>query len=371
MISLEVNGQPYDNFKSLSFSRSLETLCGQFSFVATSEQISQFPIKRRSSARVLVNGFPLITGFIDAQTPFISSGENVVNIQGRDKTEDFLDSTLNAGSVELSAGVTLKEVIERTVAALGQTLTVIDAVGTLEPFNEAEDLVSAEAGQNAFKFVEMFCRKRQVLLTTDGNGNIVITRSSKEFINYRILNRKGDDEATQFNNVKTATVSYDDSKRFNKYIVVSQQNPIALNFSGDVDLGDVVSVESDVVIDKEIREGRVLHIVAEKSSAPENAKKRAQWEANFRKAQSRKYRSTTDDFLIPGTTQPFPINRLVNVIDDDNDISAEMLIESIGLSLIVSGGTETSFSLVERDAYTLKLEEPITQKTSNLLGFNL
>lgn len=363
MIRLEVNGQPFDNWISISFSRSMEQLSGSFSFVASKADQTAFPIKRRSSVRVVVNDTPLITGFMDALTPFISSSENRVNIQGRDKTQDLIDSTLNASTIELNAPISLSRVIETVISRLGLDINVINNVSDLEDFTQ-EDIISAESGQGAFDFIEKFARKRQVLLTSDGDGNVVITRSSNELINYQIINRKDG----QGNNVKSATIAYDDSKRFNQYIVVSQENLVTSNNFGQPDLEQVVDVENSPVIDPEIRPGRILHIVAEKSSSPDEALKRAQWEANFRKSQSLKYNSTTDDFLIPDTEQPFPINRLVTVNDEDNDIQSIMLIEAISLNLDVGGGSRTSFSLVPRNAYTLQLEEPQTEESTNTIG---
>ena len=365
MIELRVNGQPYTGFTSLNYSRSMENLTGQFSFVATNADNTEFPIKAGDECAILVNDTPIITGFIDALSPSLSTSSNLVNIQGRDKTADFVDSTLNAGSVELVAPISLKEVIEKTVASLGQSLKVINNVSGLEDFT-AEDLISAEAGQNAFDFVEKFARKRQVLLTTNGIGDIVITRSSDEIIDYEIVNRFGGDE----NNVKTSSIAYNNSRRYNQYIMVSQANLTSLNNFGIADLDQVVDSKNDPVIDSEIREGRVLHLVAEKSSSPEQNRLRATWEANFRKAQSQKYNSTTDDFALPRTNEPFPVNALVPVVDDSAGITAIMLIESVGLSLDSSGGTETSFGIVPRNAYSLKLEEPVNEKKANAIGFN-
>lgn len=372
MITLDVFNEktqefvPYDNWKSLSFSRSMENLNGQFSFVASKADDGQFPIKRRSKCRVLINSVPVITGFIDAMTPAVSVDENAINVQGRDRTADFLDSTLNAGSVELQEGITLQGIIEKTVQSLGQDLEVIDEVGDLEPFS-INDLASSEASEGAFDFCEKFCRLRQVLLTTNGDGNLVITRSSEQLIDFALINRKDGVE----NNVKTASISYDDSQRFNRYIVVSQGNPIGLNLGGAPDLDQIVDSEGAEAVDEEIRTGRVLYLTAEKSATPDDNRKRALWEANWRKSQSLKYNATSDDFTIPETGEPFTINRLIKVQDQDNDVQAIMLIEAISISSSVDGGTIASFGLVPRDAYTTKLEQPVVQEASSQIGLTL
>ena len=45
-------------------------------------------------------------------------------------------------------------------------------------FSDAEDLASPEPGENAFAFIEKYAKKRQVLLTSDSSGRIVIDANS-------------------------------------------------------------------------------------------------------------------------------------------------------------------------------------------------
>lgn len=319
----------------------------------TDAELNWSGIKCGSNVKATINGFPILSGYVEKISPSVSASDHSVSIEGRDITADLIDSTLNAGSVELVPPVTLEQIIARVQTAVGTEIKVINEVPGLKPYG-LDELVSYKAGDAAFSFLEKFARKRQVLLNTDGKGAIVISRNSKESAPFSIVNRRVDNGA---NNVLSSSASYDFSERFRDYVVVSQANLVGSSNFGEPDLDAVVSVKSGVVTDTEVRKGRVLNIVAEKNSSIAEALERAKWEANIRKARSLKYSVTLDGITIPGTPNPYQINRLVEVIDEVANISSVMLIKSASFSVSASS-SETSLELTSPDAYTLELEEP-------------
>ena len=108
-------------------------------------------------------------------------------------------------------------------------------------------------------------------------------------------------------------------------------------------------------MDSDIRAGRQFVIVAE--NAGSNLLDRAKWEANVRKARGRVYGATVDGFYNE-TGELWQVNKLVQVVDEFVDINSRMLINSVNFSANIYGGKNTTLSLVEKNAYSLTLEEP-------------
>lgn len=360
-VRLIIDNVPCFNFKSIQISRSIENFCGTFSFTATAADQQAFPIRRGAYAVVTINGEPVVTGWVETISPSISATDHMVNIGGRDVTCDLVDSTLAADSVELTTPVTLVSIIQQVLDALGLELEIVNNVPSLEPYG-ADDLVACEAGQGAFDFIEQHARKKQVLITTDGRGRIVIARAETTQAAFRLTNMIGNSS----NNVLDSSAVYDDSQRFNRYIVQSQGNMVGANSFGESDFDDIVNVTSQAAIDNQVRRGRVLHLVAENSALSGTAFDRATWEASVRKARSMTYSANVDG-ITDYDDMPHAFNRLIMVEDFACDISARMLIKSVAFS-ISDGGADTSFELATEGSYTLELEQPAPRKRTNKIG---
>ncbi len=357
-MKLEVNGVPYENFVSASVELRLDALSNTFSFEAV--DTGELPFKGGESCKVLVDDEVVLTGFIEIVQGSYSARSHRILIQGRDKTGDLLDSTIGIIS-DIRAPISLKSIIEKVILNLvdnDESKVNIFVIDNAEPelFNKAEDLIAPEHGDNAFEFIEKLARKRQVLLSSNKDGDIVITQSSAEFINGRIQNILGSDT----NNVVTASFSYDTTGRYNIYKLVSALNPSTLNFAGLTDLAEVVN-QSGGVPDSNIRLGRQLILVSEAASSNAQNKDRATWEANIRKARGRVYSAVINGYRDLDDNL-WEINKLVPIIDSFAGITANMLINSIAFTFDDQNGRQTTMSFVDENAYTLILEEPKTEK---------
>lgn len=347
-LSLEVNGAIYEGFETIHVERSIEDVAGQFSAQTVFSQNLNFPIKVGSKVRVLSNNIAVFTGFVEVIDINYGATEHTISIQGRDLTCDFNDSQLD-GSVEFKAPITLENVIRQTLAKINITnVNIINEAGSIESYGQA-DIVSSRVGQSAFQFAESYARKRQVFITTDGKGNIVLARNSGISISTGIFNTLSDFSK---NNVLGASVKYDQSKRFNVYSCKSQGNTSSLNFSGNDDPNAITAVEGKAV-DTGIRNTRVYNFNAESSSDGPDTENRAEWEANIRRSRSMVYTVKMQGDSYDGVN-PWQINRLVQVIDDFASINGALLIKSVSFDVSVQSGTVTTLELVNPDGYTPK-----------------
>lgn len=365
MITLEINGTRYTGFKTINVQRSIENVSGLFNISTVFSSNLNFPIKIGDEARVMAGETPIMTGFVEVINIDYGSNAHSINIQGRDKTCDINDSQLD-GDVEFLPPISLENVIKQTLSKINMTnVSVINEAGSIAQFNESE-LVSSRVGQTAFNFIETYSRKRQVFVTTDGKGNVLLARGSTLTVPTTLYNQIGD--PNKQNNILEASIKYDYTQRFNMYRCKSQANISTLNFTGDTD-PNLITARSGTAIDTAIRSTRVLNFNAENSSDDAESVNRAKWEANIRRSRSFTYTAKVVGATYDKDGQnPWTTNRLIQVVDEFASINAALLIKQVTFDLSVDGGTITTLELVTPDAYQPEPERNASSQKSNTIG---
>ena len=355
MIRITVGKNTYERFTSAVVEIRLDSLANTFSFTAVSTGGAPLPFKGGEACIITVEGEPVITGSIEVVAGDYDASSHSITVEGRDKTGDVVDSSLSK-SEDSTAPSSLKSIIEKILENIESDVKVIDEVSPA-PFNSAEDLAAPEDGVGAFEFIEALARKRQVILTSDEDGNIRIVKTPGETINQLILQNV---IGATGNNVLQASYSYDLTGRYNVYKMASSLNPVTVSKSSAVSNAAVVK-QFGQVVDKEIREGRQLAVIAEAPNSNTQNIARAEWEQRIRQARGQLYGATLQGYLALDTRKLWQINTVINIFDDFAGVTSEMLINSVTYNLNLQTGRTTTLSLVEKNAYNLALTEPVTQ----------
>ena len=352
---LEVNGVEFENFLSAQVQIRLDSLCRAFSFTAVSTRGDPLPFSGGESCRVIVDGEAVLTGHIEIVDADYDKESHTITVEGRDKLGDLVDSSLLAID-DIRSPITLKQIVERIISALGLDIIVIDEANP-EPFNESEDIASPEPGQNAFEFLEAIARKRQVFLTSNGAGNLVILKSPGADSGYLLQNIIDAND----NNILSGSVSYDNTGIFNKYTMSSSMNPVALNSAGDTDIASIVNQSGSATGSARLsgRVGRQLVLVSEGSFSNDEDGKRADWEKRIREARSRVHSVSVQEYRPENDL--WAVNTTVGIVDEFAKINERMLINSVTFSQDADSGSLTNLSLIEENAYNLELAEPVVQ----------
>ena len=361
-VQLRVNGTDYTNFTRANCEIRLDALCRTFNFEAVAPSGQSLPFKGGEECEVVVDGEKVLTGHIEVVSVNYDSRDHVIGVQGRSRSADLLDSTLDAVNDLRTDNLTLKALIEAVVDALGLNLTVVDEAQPA-PYNAAEDLAAPEPGENAFAFIEKYARKRQVLLTDDADGNIVIASNSGQTAKGAVQHIIDASD----NNVLRSSFSYDTTGRFNSYRISSGLNPVALNLAGDTDLASLVN-QSGGVFDSEIRAGRQLVLISETPFSSGNCEARAKWEADIRKARGLAYSAAVHGFRVGGQSgELWTTNRVYQIVDDFVGKIEPMLCNSVTFAFDAQNGSETALGFVSQNAYTLLLEaDPLSKVATNV-----
>jgi len=360
---LEVAGVQYGNFSYASCEIRLDALSNTFEFIATPKRGEPLPFKGGDSCKIIVNGNTVLTGYIEVIDIAYSATQHEIHILGRDKTGDLLDSNLDQLS-DTRAQITLKQLIELVIENIGANLEVVDRAAP-PSFTETTDLFAVEPGTNAFAFIEKYARKRQVLLTSNGAGDVVIEKGNPQKAAGSVQNIIG---ATD-NNVISANFTYDTTGRYNLYKFASQLNITLLNELGITDIDELVA-QSGGTEDNDIRAGRQLVLISESPYSNEENGPRAQWERNIRRARGLKYSVTVPGYGVDSRdpkSDLWQINRLYQVIDDYVGKSEPMLCNRVLFELSVDKGEVTTLGFVDETTYLLDLTKPTTSESADLV----
>jgi prophage tail gpP-like protein len=333
-ITLFVNGNQYSQFTEITVKCSLESLASRFEFVAANEFSDDFPFSAFDNVVVKINDIPRITGFITKLRPYYSNDDHAINIIGFDITKNVVDTEISEGSQSTQA-ISFKKLIENQMKINGITdIGVVDKAGNV--IIGSDDLsISSDTSVSLFDYFHSIAKKKQVLLTTDGLGNIVIYKNIAPLnTGLSLKNKRGKSN----NTIKNAECPIDYDKRYKTIKVVSQSDSDT-NINGQA-------------TDDKIKHNRTKTIITDLVYSIDDCNKLAAWEVNKRRIDSLQYKCEVAGYwakenLIFGPDQFYHIE------DDYCAINDTMLLKAIEYKYSGSDGAVSTLHFVAKDAYTL------------------
>jgi len=361
-VTVEVDGTRFTGWKRVTVTKSLDNMCGTFSFTASAVVGKPFPIQQRTQCKIIINDVSVINGWVEKISVQLESDEHEVTISGRDRTNDVIDSQLSQ-KIEFNPPITLTQLVEKVLSELHlDDIKVIDN-HNLKTF---KDIAAESVGITAFDFIEKYAKKAAVMLTTDGFGNIVFQRSTLDLLN-TVLSTKRDARGQILN----SSVVYDDTKRFNFYNVSSSKSAASLHVFDKESSPKQMAHVTGSATDSEIRNSRIYYFQSDDTQEDTQTADRAKWEANFRKSNARVYTCTVQGFT-PTDDQDkiWQPNYLVHVIDEFADVNAQLLIVEVTYTQSLDEGSKATLKLMQKESFTLQVETPIKDKKANNYGKN-
>ena len=347
IFNIKINEGVFENFSEASLFRSIEMGCAEFKFLATNSKKQVFPFGKGASCEVLIDKNKLLTGFINTVGGNYDAVTHNVFLIGRDKTQDLIDSSIN-GILDLKGKNNLIDVIKRILRMNNITGIDVKSEFAIAPFG-ANEKVTSEPNENAFSFIEKLCRRRQVLFTTNEDGDIVLTRAGSN--RYSTILQSS--VTSKENNLLSASFQDSDQERYNTYLVFTQGNLL----SGTND--DTVEIKKgSPAIDKNIRASRILRINTELSNEIQTLGERAIWESNIRRVRAFQYNCRIRGYYLDrANTILVKPNNIITVNDEMLGIKKDLLIKSCRYVKSIRNGSYTDLQLVNKDAYTLQASQ--------------
>jgi prophage tail gpP-like protein len=346
-LSLILNGEKYHNFVQAQVTRDMDDAASSFSFTATTNgNWRAIPVVEGDIISVDADNTKILTGYVDEYEMSYSGDNHSIKVSGRSLTSDLIDSTV--GPVPEYKKINLIDLCKE-VAADFRT-SVISNVDKKD-IPDFEDILSPETGQTGFEFLESFARKRQVLLTDDENGNLVLTRATDKVSDIAIKSVLGAID----NNVISASRKVNTANLYHEYIAQSQMNPINLQeFDTSYDLTSEVGKAFDGTIRQERRYEFYTEETTDFTGTPDSIftlRDRAQWELSIRRARNFTYRCIVFGHSSNGIVwQP---NMLHQITDEKANLNGIYLCKKVIYSYGLDTGSITSLDFTTKKAYTL------------------
>jgi prophage tail gpP-like protein len=219
LVTVLANGIPLSGWLEVHVDQAHDKVSGQAMIKMSAQPGIVLPMHVGDSAIVLIDGQPVLTGHVHEVFGDLDISHHHNNVVCRDNTQDFIDSTVGPG-LKIQPPVTLQQLITQTLGVMGLShIGVIDNIRP-DPYQQGEQ-VSASIDDRGFSFIDAWAQKRQVLLHTDGKGNIVIDRNQRLRGAGYLLSTYGDDP---LNNVQRSQYRNSDLNRHNLVAVNGQKS---------------------------------------------------------------------------------------------------------------------------------------------------
>ena len=364
-VTLQIAGIDYQGWHAVSVQRSIEQAAAQWA-ASVSEPTSGatalegWTIRPGQRVVVLVDGEPVITGFVDAIAPRYSATEHGVDLRGRSATGDLVDSAAIVPGGQFK-GLTIVEIARRLAEPFGVTVDVSDVPqSALVPIPD----VQIQQGETCHAVLERLCRL-QSLLVSDGPGGILTIA--------RAGSRRADVTLAQGGNVLSAGAELDESQRFSDYIVKGQRANLddrsdrADATGGDPDeperaaddgdghgggpAGSSVRATRGSFKDTGVTRYRPYLLTAEMQADDSTCQRRAEWEARRRAGKGLRATFVVGGWRQRGDAGPlWDVNLLVPIVSPWLGLDRELLISSVEFRKD-DNGTTTALEVTLPDAF--------------------
>ncbi len=333
-IRLQVDGRRYGGWKTVTVTRSLETVAHTFEVSLTEKwpgSETRRPIRAGAPCRVLLNDRAIITGYIDDVEPSYDGSSHGVTISGRSKACDLVDCSLvGEGGKGLEwSGQTLLQIARDLAGRFGISVTAATDVGGA--FRKER----LEPEQTIWEFLERLARIRAVRFVSDAEGNLVIIRAGGARVGPALILGK---------TVREAAGKASMRDRFSRYTVLAQGN------GSDTFSGDAAAHARGEATDDRVARFRPTSMIADGPADTADCQRRAQWQRNVAWGRSRQATYTVTGWQ--NDTGPWSPNALVPVRDEWLGINADRLISSVTFKQDEQG-QRTKLAVMPAEAFDL------------------
>lgn len=372
-LTLHVGGRVYGGWKSVNVRHGIEQIAGTFDIGLTERwpnQQTEWAIPPGEFCEVRIGAHVVINGYVDSVNVSYDANDHRIQIKGRDRTGDLVDCSAPS---QAYSGLTFKQIADRLCAPFGikvydettstKKLTVqqkkIGKTGMPPKSPRVEGCLpkcACQNGETVFRTLERIARNEAVLLVSDHEGGLLLTRAGRAGrISVPLEFGK---------NVLSANLDVSHANLFSEITVKGQASAQDVDDIGKFE--SVISSKTTVkraaggakTSSSQITRYRPLIVVCESQADAARIRQRAEWEVGNREAKSRKYVATVQGWYPdPVVDDIWRINSMVRVVDRLSRIDEEWLVAAITFKLD-DGGTTAEIELTSPKAFDQLPEIP-------------
>ncbi|MGI1672217.1 MAG: hypothetical protein K6L74_18100 [Neptuniibacter sp.] len=334
-----IDGTPHTGWKEAMIARSIER--GQHNFSLklseiwnTGNKVNRRSIKKGMELQAYVNDDLLLTGYINSVEPTYDATNHIINVRGRSRLGDLVDCS-NTGKP--FNGQSLLQICQSLCKPFNINVIVHASAkkAASQLFVKTKRL---DLGEPIWEFLEELARIRALLLISNANGDLVITRAGKGHADVALVLGE---------NIKSASGSFSDEQLFSEYTVTAQQ-------SND----EQTQLEGvDTVLPKATVKGtgryRPMAFAADEDMDLAGCKTRAEWQKNVHQGRSESVVYKVQGWRQTPGGRVWAPNELITVNDPYQGLSnQERLIVETRLTLN-NQGRNTELRVMPKGAFDL------------------
>lgn len=337
-VILTVAGKQYGGWKSVRIGAGIERLSRDFELSVTDKWPGSTSQVRRIQpgdlCEVRIGNDLVCTGYVDATPVDYDAGSITIMIRGRSKTADLVDcSADNSGGQFRQANAA--EVARKLAGQYGIEVVEEAAAGSAMVEHQIKP------GETAFESLDRVARARQVLLTDNAEGALVIASPGSA--------GRASDALVLGENVLSASAGFDFSEVYSQYVAKGQVG----RAGNDADFGDdsaaIAAQQRGQASDNSIKRRRVLIVRQSGHADSATCQQRADYEQRVRSAKANEIR-----YRVQGWRQRngelWRPNLRVSVRDGLMAVNGTRLISEVVYTLD-DGGTVAELVTVPPDAF--------------------
>jgi len=327
-LALKIDGKIYAGWKEIKIQRGIRRFADTFELSLTEKWAGQNqtrPIKEDSPCIIEIDNDVVITGFVDGVNVAYDATSHKVDVVGRSKVGDLVDCS---SEKESYPNKRLTDIAKSICSKFGIDVIVNCDVG--EVFKNA----IRETGETYHEFLARLASYRAVHLTSNAEGDLVITRTSKERISTALVLGE---------NILSGSGTRSKNDRFNSYIVTGQQS------GDDFSFGKPAAQTKGKATDINIRKARTTVIIPDDVTLTD-VKRIAEYERNIRFGESQ-----IKTYVVNGWKHESGLwepNKLVPVVDAYQELKTDLLIVHVTF-MMDEDGQRTELELMPPEALDL------------------
>lgn len=343
-ITLRVDGQIYGGWQKVRITRSLRDIAGDFELSLTRkwDNATEMVIKPLSACTVHIGNDLVLTGYVDDFIPSYDAREVSWVVSGRSKTSDLVDCSAIYKTGQW-ANVTLDRVARDICAPFGIDVVVECDLGDALP------RVAIEQGETCFELLDRLAKQRAVLLTTNEQGQLVLTQASETPMGVSLVLGE---------NILAARGNFSMRDRASEWIV--KGSSYAGGATWDNAATSTIGGQKAVVTDPAVTRYRPRIIIAEDVTTVAGASKRGQWQKQRSIGEGTQTEITVAGWRTQGMKGDhgplWRINRMCPIKDEIQGLDESWLIVTVTLMEDDKNGREAIINLTPREAMLIPAE---------------
>ncbi|SIS87801.1 phage baseplate assembly protein [Neptunomonas antarctica] len=339
---LMMDGKPHRGWTRATVGRSIERGPQQFDVSLTdtwgnTEGINPRSVQIGMGLQVYVNDDLLLTGYIDDVDPEYGATTHALSARGRSKLGDLVDCSTEGKQF---SGQSLAQIATLLCKPFGISVLIDASAKTAanQPF--VGKTPTLDLGQPIWEFLEEQARIRAVLLISDEQGNLRITRAGTARADVALALGK---------NIKSASGSFSAQALFSDYIVTGQQpNTPQVKLEGVDNSQPKAAISSSATVARH----RPFVVSSDNPLDIAGCKTRAEWQRNVHEGRSVGVVYTVSGWRQTSGGRIWTPNELIQVTDPWMGWNDQRLIVETRL-MLDDDGSNTEIRVMPKEAFAL------------------